>query len=674
MAPDQLCSKCNALGLIQPPNSSSPATFTNMRMARRIQELDPQCKLCRLISQIIDVDPNLRSSLQHGGDFYLRNAMGFGNPPPNFIQLMSGSKTSKFSIQPSIPLIEESDSSSSEIKWTGRRVDLWLDITLIGYWLSACDHLHQRTCALPQPKKSLPPEFRLIDVENNCVVLAPSKCDYLALSYVWGKITQPTLSKASKDTWSKDQALASFILPRTIQDAIILTLKLRHRYLWVDSLCIVQDDELHRMEQINNMHIIYSNALLTIVAAAGDDCEYGLPGMSRARSSWPDAANIGEIPYRPILTEPLSEFHNSNWNTRAWTLQEKLLSRRTLVLTESIALFWCHNSLWREDRYIYRPQEGSDESLPAEGPLSNKSTLWPVLNLVKANNNLVHGAPVDIALTFSRLLEAYVYRNVTKAEDFLHAFSGICNLLSDTLGDSYYGFPQHLFHKALCWRTKTPRTRRLPFPSWSWAGWDFDIPANGPEHSMLLRGAPFLSIFRLLGGRCTLFSQPDTMQQYALHPHFSQAIDETESKMELIGASLDFKSHFIGFQTSSARLSLKHYPHSDSIAQSGWVVYTICDPNERTGRQLTKIYLQVGPTNREWALLNSTTQEFVVVGYLPSVQIGFLGPRPTLTRPEYILMLVERRGGIAYRVQVTDPISCDDWWTVKPKAELIVLG
>jgi hypothetical protein len=59
------------------------------------------------------------------------------------------------------------------------------------------------------------------------------------------------------------------LLPRTIRDALEVTLSIGYRFLWVDSLCIVQDDDEDRDLQIDMMDEIYSNATLTIAAGTG---------------------------------------------------------------------------------------------------------------------------------------------------------------------------------------------------------------------------------------------------------------------------------------------------------------------------------------------------------------------------------------------------------------------
>ena len=77
---------------------------------------------------------------------------------------------------------------------------------------------------------------------------------------------------------SHNLLLADGTLPATIRDAIHFVRRLKERYLWVDSLCIIQDDVENKQRQIANMSNIFSGACLTLVAACGDSCQAGLSG------------------------------------------------------------------------------------------------------------------------------------------------------------------------------------------------------------------------------------------------------------------------------------------------------------------------------------------------------------------------------------------------------------
>jgi hypothetical protein len=110
---------------------------------------------------------------------------------------------------------------------------------------------------------------------------------YVALSYVWGNgwdfERQLRLTLDNLDELQQDGALRKkrFVegVPATIKNVIGLVSLLGLRYLWVDRLCIVQDDLANKTAQINSMGYIYGGAYLTIVANAGYDANHGLRGI-----------------------------------------------------------------------------------------------------------------------------------------------------------------------------------------------------------------------------------------------------------------------------------------------------------------------------------------------------------------------------------------------------------
>lgn len=92
-----------------------------------------------------------------------------------------------------------------------------------------------------------------------------STSPYIALSYCWGG-DQP--HKTLRDKVSAGDCVVNWqVLPRSIQDAIKVTIGLGYEYLWVDSLCIVQDDDKEKAQQIALMPKIYAKAVVAIVAS-----------------------------------------------------------------------------------------------------------------------------------------------------------------------------------------------------------------------------------------------------------------------------------------------------------------------------------------------------------------------------------------------------------------------
>ena len=182
--------------------------------------------------------------------------------------------------------------------------------------------------------RDLPHGFRLIDVSQQCVVAYKQGDQYVTLSYVWGGVATLRNTKAL----CKDLAVSGALihekhrLPNTIKDAMALVEMLGERYIWVDSLCIIQDDEDDKAIQIAAMDQIYSSSVLTLVAASGDNADVGLPGMSAGpRKFQRHIENVQGLYFANLPRRFELAIGESVWNSRAWTLQERVSSPRVLT-------------------------------------------------------------------------------------------------------------------------------------------------------------------------------------------------------------------------------------------------------------------------------------------------------------------------------------------------------
>lgn len=132
----------------------------------------------------------------------------------------------------------------------------WIDDTVLMKWYKTCIDEHGDKCQKPPYLELLPvPDPRhFIDTVNNCLIAAPSDSSYVSLSYVWGQVDITKLLTINLDQLQRPGALGGpaklVSLPKTIRHAMHLTRRLGERYLWVDSLCIVQDDEESQNESI----------------------------------------------------------------------------------------------------------------------------------------------------------------------------------------------------------------------------------------------------------------------------------------------------------------------------------------------------------------------------------------------------------------------------------------
>jgi hypothetical protein len=219
-----------------------------------------------------------------------------------------------------------------------------INLDIIKTWIRDCREEHTNLCNEPRLKlpinSSISSSIRVIDCLERSIVRLPSGHEYFALSYVWGQAHD--VKKEADSQPSHLLRILPAILPKTIQDAMTVTLQLGFRFIWIDKYCIDQDTTEHEiMAQLASMDMIYQGALVTIVAAAGDTADFGLPGVSdRHRLGHPSITINGKTwysGYRDTHVPVLS----SKWNTRGWIYQEAHFSKRLLMFTSEQVLFEC---------------------------------------------------------------------------------------------------------------------------------------------------------------------------------------------------------------------------------------------------------------------------------------------------------------------------------------------
>ena len=262
-----------------------------------------------------------------------------------------GEETLKLSQTAGIISSVVSATTESSTKFRTRRVlPDRIDYHLLRSWYDLCVQHHPKKCAVDT--KERPDTLKVIDCRTKKIVEAPPNCSYIALSYVWGQRQSPIV------TWLKQPyenpgptILSDDTTPSVVTDAMTVTVQLGWQYLWVDRYCIDQNDEAKHM-QINQMDKVYSSAVITLIAAAGDSAWYGLPGVSTTlRRTQPHAMVRGRL-LASTMRNPMETIGSSRWATRAWTYQEAALSKRRLVFTEEQVFFECKIMSCCEDRVV----------------------------------------------------------------------------------------------------------------------------------------------------------------------------------------------------------------------------------------------------------------------------------------------------------------------------------
>ncbi|CAN9172827.1 unnamed protein product [Alternaria alternata] len=190
---------------------------------------------------------------------------------------------------------------STQTTWNAAMTRLWLD---------DCASCHGSTGSGDSVYVS---GMNLIDCKYMVIVQATQEMRWLALSYVWGKNAQT----GDPPTYREGSSMSNPI-PTTIEDAISVTLELGYRYLWIDEYCIDQNDHNHRNDQIMKMDRIYRGADLTIVASAGDDKMYGLPGVRSTKLRKREIICVDDVVVFSDGPDPRQEIWESTWYSRAW--------------------------------------------------------------------------------------------------------------------------------------------------------------------------------------------------------------------------------------------------------------------------------------------------------------------------------------------------------------------
>ncbi|KAJ8115583.1 hypothetical protein OPT61_g2791 [Boeremia exigua] len=269
-----------------------------------------------------------------------------------------------------------------------------------------------------------------------------------------------------------------------------VVLRLGLRYLWADQICINQNDPADKAEQLKWMHVIYSEADLTIVAAAGSDSAYGLPGVHERQRISREEITLNGVTMFAHEKSPKIHAQRSVWMSRGWTYQESFFSRRCLIFTDEQVVFQCKKT-FRSEGMVNDDTDEEDRQ-----PL-----------FCNQHSKL------------SEHIGAYSRRHLTYESDVLNALEGLFQFARHTESvEHFWGVPIRwagyhfentpaelhgnyakydvagaLLH-GLTWYSdgsiQSPHTnlKREGNPSWSWIGWKAPIEwrSVGQEHPFIV--------------------------------------------------------------------------------------------------------------------------------------------------------------------------------------------
>ncbi|CAG5181270.1 uncharacterized protein ALTATR162_LOCUS9678 [Alternaria atra] len=244
------------------------------------------CRICNLFAKIIETQ-----KLSENGPYHLRKYRPWylkNKEVPGLPALNSSQTLRMFYLQVSdtdhitcpqlmVTDFQPNDTSTKLRYYQASNVD----IEQVKAWITECETSHCVDCVGDAATHDPLRQLRVIDCDQKSTVPAPLGCRYVALSYVWGQH-----ESAFNDLQNA---------PETIADSIDLTKRLGYKYLWVDRYCIDQTDRIDKHTQVLQMGEIYAAAQVTIVAAAGSDPSYGLPGVSSQSRPVPKSEKIGDL-------------------------------------------------------------------------------------------------------------------------------------------------------------------------------------------------------------------------------------------------------------------------------------------------------------------------------------------------------------------------------------------
>ncbi|PVI02269.1 HET-domain-containing protein, partial [Periconia macrospinosa] len=300
---------------------------------------------------------------------------------------------------------------------------------------------------------------------------------YATLSHSWGDPSHRPLTTTDQTLPRRQHGIEDEELPQTFRQAVHVCREIGIEYLWIDSLCIIQEQESQEdwAKEAPRMGLVYGNSRLTISAAAATNSTEGFFLERLGLVSWfCPVILFGQACY--LSRYPTQEEqHNGDpgdldWASnglvlRGWILQEQVLSCRSIIFSKKGLIWRC-------------PTLSTNEKYPLGIP--------HVPNISVDNHRLLHciindrmpfvprDIEIDIYTSWYRIVEDFTSRNLTYEEDRLPAIAGIAKRFGETANDSYHaGLWRRDMVLGLLWHATggspiiTNKSARAP--SWSWA-------------------------------------------------------------------------------------------------------------------------------------------------------------------------------------------------------------
>jgi len=370
-------------------------------------------------------------------------------------------------------------------------------IDILQSWLKDCKaHEICQSSSLPNISPA-----RIINVANDQLRLEEPGIlqePYVALSHRWGSSNLPRGTKATMELLKN--SINWNTLTQTFQDAIMLTRKLGFHYIWIDSLCIIQDDENDWRVEASKMAGIYENAELVVSATASRDGSEGLfrdrkPMQILASDDTQDSSTVREYgSFHNIIHMHGAECkdkdcpificrdtaRHAQWDsfdmiaqssnefnpllTRAWAFQERLLATRIVHFADHELVWECKETQRCECMHLDR----SDGR-----PILERSSINIKPWFSKATRfSQPPQTQLELHELWAKVVENYTERALTFEKDRLPALDGAIQKMQKlNLGQCIGGLFLSDIPRRLLWYVSEPGIRHEVYraPTWSWA-------------------------------------------------------------------------------------------------------------------------------------------------------------------------------------------------------------
>lgn len=326
----------------------------------------------------------------------------------------------------------------------------WLDDCLSSH--ASCNSEDLNVAVLPTRLLCVSDgRLRLVDT-----ALLPEKPRYLVLSHCWGLIKILRLLGQSLEDFHK--SIPEDKLSKTFKDAVFITRKLGYQYIWIDSLCIIQDDTGDWRRESSKMSGVYGGAALSIAASSAKDGSVGCffnrnEDMLKQIHKYQIQLPVGDYQDSAMFT-PLDKTNYQDYMEdcplaeRGWVFQERFLAPRTIHFTSSQLYFTCREKICCE-------------------------TFQNLTDLSNQNMRIVERT--NIPEIWRTVVHNYSQCKLTYEKDKLIAISGVAKWLQLRTGDEYVaGLWQSRLELDLLWDTMevSPIRPQNEMPSWSWASFN----------------------------------------------------------------------------------------------------------------------------------------------------------------------------------------------------------